>query len=174
MVKLGGASETGEKETLVASDRSVPPDGQEHVVKLAVKEPGLYKLTVSDGNDRTLVNVARDAAADDCAHRRTTPMNGSYGEWMGISMFRREPRSSACSAASTARCATAEDRPQFWLNGRERNFYSVAVPDGQDGKVWRIRYARGAVRLLTVPPYFARTPQELLLPREVVEKDAKK
>jgi hypothetical protein len=39
--------------------------------------------------------------------------------------------------------------------------------------VWKVRYVRGSLRLLTVPPYFARTPQDLLLPKEVVEKDAK-
>jgi hypothetical protein len=47
----------------------------------------------------------------------------------------------------------------------------VSVPDGQDGQLWRFRYARGPVRLLTVPPYLARSGDELLLPREVVERD---
>ena len=30
---------------------------------------------------------------------------------------------------------------------------------------------RGSLRLLTVPPHFARNPKEILLPKEVVEKD---
>ncbi|MEI7945302.1 MAG: HEAT repeat domain-containing protein [bacterium] len=64
-------------------------------------------------------------------------------------------------------------RPVFWLNGREPNFYSLPVPDGEDGKLWSIRYGRGAIRLLTVPPLFARSAAELLLPREVVEKDSR-
>jgi hypothetical protein len=63
------------------------------------------------------------------------------------------------------------NRAVFWLNGREPNYYSVAVPEGEDGKLWHIRYGRGAIRLLTVPPYFARTASELLLPAEVVKKD---
>ena len=50
---------------------------------------------------------------------------------------------------------------------------SVTVPEGQDGKLWQIRYGRGPIRLLTVPPYFARTAAELLLPKEVVDADRK-
>lgn len=63
-------------------------------------------------------------------------------------------------------------RPGFWLNGREPNFYSVPVPEGQDGALWHIRYGRGPVRLLTAPPCFALTAEELLLSREVVESDS--
>jgi hypothetical protein len=63
-------------------------------------------------------------------------------------------------------------RPHFLLNGREPNYYSVPVPQGQDGRIWCVRYGKGAIRLLTVPPCFATTPQGLLLPKEVVEKDA--
>jgi len=37
---------------------------------------------------------------------------------------------------------------------------------------WRTLYGRGAIRLLTVPPCFARSADELLLPRGVVEADA--
>ena len=65
-------------------------------------------------------------------------------------------------------------RPIFWLNGREPNYYSVPVPDGEDGRLWSFRYARGSMRLLTVPPYLARSPAELLLPAEVVAHDAAK
>ena len=39
------------------------------------------------------------------------------------------------------------------------------MPDGEDGRLWRIRYGRGPIRLLTVPPYFARSGAELLLPQ---------
>ncbi len=63
-------------------------------------------------------------------------------------------------------------RPVFWLNGRDPNFYSVPVPEGQDGALWYIRYGRGPIRLLTVPPCLALSADELLLPREVVESDS--
>ncbi len=54
-----------------------------------------------------------------------------------------------------------------------RGMFSAEVPEGQDGRVWRARTWRrtGVLELMTVPPYLARTPQKLLLPREVVEAD---
>ncbi len=36
--KVGGPSETGERETKVAHDASVPPDGEEHTVRLDARE----------------------------------------------------------------------------------------------------------------------------------------
>jgi hypothetical protein len=47
----------------------------------------------------------------------------------------------------------------------------VAVPNGQAGRFWRVEQARGDLFFLTVPPFIARSPQELLLPKEVVEAD---
>ena len=47
-------------------------------------------------------------------------------------------------------------------------YFKVKVPEGQDGKVWN--YKAGRMRILmTVPPYMALSPNELLLPAEVVE-----
>jgi hypothetical protein len=52
------------------------------------------------------------------------------------------------------------------------DFFNVAVTPGQDGKLWSFRDTSGSRQLLTVPPYLARSGGELLLPREVVERDA--
>jgi hypothetical protein len=51
------------------------------------------------------------------------------------------------------------------------NYWSVPVPAGQDGKLWRFDQARGEFKLMTVPPYLARSAAELLLPAEVVKAD---
>ena len=50
-------------------------------------------------------------------------------------------------------------------------WFRVEVPQGQDGRVWKFENTQGVRQLVTVPPYFATTPQKLLLPREVVETD---
>jgi hypothetical protein len=47
--------------------------------------------------------------------------------------------------------------------------FSVPVPAGSDGTLWKFYHGNGRRLLMTVPPYMARTSQELLLPREVVE-----
>ncbi|MCX7825004.1 MAG: hypothetical protein N2689_05550, partial [Verrucomicrobiae bacterium] len=170
--KIGGASETSERETLVGIDISVPPDGVERAVKFPAKEPGLYKLTVSDGGDRTLVKWKAGQPLV-VPSTLAAPMNDHYSSW---TMYFYVPRGTATVGlfgGGHGEVRDSQDRPQFWLNGRAPGFYAVPVPQGEDGKVWRIRYGRGSVRLLTVPPYFARSPRELLLPAEVVRTDSK-
>lgn len=49
---------------------------------------------------------------------------------------------------------------------------AIDVPIGADGKFWKVEDWKGRhLQLLTAPPYFARHPSELLLPKEVVEAD---
>jgi len=55
---------------------------------------------------------------------------------------------------------------------REASYFKVPVPKGQDGQFWRVESFKGNLILLTVPPFVARSPQELLLPKEVVEKNS--
>ncbi|MFO7975774.1 MAG: DUF4838 domain-containing protein [Candidatus Hydrogenedentota bacterium] len=170
--QLGGASETGEGETLVASDRSVPPDGIERTVRLPVNEPGLYRITISDGGDRTRVTWPESQPMA-LVSSQDGPMSDSYRGWMAYFYVPKGTTVVGFFGGGHGEVRDSHDRPQFWLNGRSPNYYSVPVPEGEDGRVWHIRYANGAIRLLTVPPCLAITPRALLLPQEVVEKDAK-
>jgi hypothetical protein len=49
--------------------------------------------------------------------------------------------------------------------------YSFEPGLGLDGKVWQLKSCLGDCFLYTVPPEFALSPRELLLPREVVQAD---
>ena len=53
-------------------------------------------------------------------------------------------------------------------------FFKVEVPPGADGALWRFERNIGQRLLMTIPPHLARTGEELLLPREIVEADAKR
>lgn len=170
LYKIGGESQTGEKETLVETNASIPPDGVERTIKLSLKQPGLYKIIVKDGNDRTQVNWPKGQLMT-IASTQENPMNRFYGLWMGYFYVPKGTKMIGLFGGEHGEVRDSQDRPHFWLNGREPNFYSVPVPPGEDGKFWRVRYCRGAVRLLTVPPFFAKTPGELLLPDEVLAKD---
>lgn len=170
LYKIGGESQTGEKETLVETNASIPPDGVERTIKLSLKQPGLYKIIVKDGNDRTQVNWPKGQLMT-IASTQENPMNRFYGLWMGYFYVPKGTKMIGLFGGEHGEVRDSQDRPHFWLNGREPNFYSVPVPPGEDGKFWRVRYCRGAVRLLTVPPFFAKTPGELLLPEEVLAKD---
>jgi len=170
--KIGGASQTGERETLTATDRSVPPDGVERAVKLTAKEAGLYKITVSDGGDRTQVKWPAGQPMT-VPSTLAEPMNAHYSQWALYFYVPKGTKVIGLFGGEHGEVRDSQNRPHFWLNGRAPNFYSVPVPPGEDGKVWRIRYARGSIRLLTVPPYFACSPRELLLPAEVVRKETR-
>jgi hypothetical protein len=56
--------------------------------------------------------------------------------------------------------------------GARPGYFSVAVPAGMDGKLWSFKHSSGSRMLMTVPPCLARDAAELLLPAEVIEKDA--
>ena len=173
LYKIGGESQTGEKETLVETNASIPPDGVERTLKFALKQPGTYKIVVKDGNDRTQVNWPKEQFMA-IASTQENPMNRFYGLWMGYFYVPKGTKTIGIFGGEHGEVRDSQDRPHFWLNGREPNFYSVPVPPGEDGKFWRVRYCRGPVKLLTVPPYFAKTPGELLLPEEVLAKDGLK
>ncbi len=173
LYQIGGESQTGEKETLVETNASIPPDGVERTLKFSLKQTGLYKIIVKDGNDRTQVTWPKGQFMT-IASTQENPMNRFYGLWMGYFYVPKGTKMIGLFGGEHGEVRDSQDRPHFWLNGREPNFYSVPVPPGEDGKFWRVRYCKGAVRLLTVPPYFAKTPGELLVPEEVLTKDTMK
>jgi hypothetical protein len=55
---------------------------------------------------------------------------------------------------------------------RKPGYFSIPVPAGEDGRLWKFEGCAGDRMLMTVPPYLARSAAELLLPKEVVERDA--
>ncbi|WP_146166034.1 hypothetical protein [Nitrosovibrio sp. Nv4] len=56
-------------------------------------------------------------------------------------------------------------------NTTENTYFSYPVPDGMDGKIWKLEQCANNCYLMTVPPEIARHPRELLLPKEVVKAD---
>ncbi|HOK80974.1 MAG TPA: DUF4838 domain-containing protein [bacterium] len=58
-----------------------------------------------------------------------------------------------------------EDKPNV------SGYIVVDVPEGQDGKIWKIRGVYvGNIEFLNVPPYIALSPDELLVPVETLKK----
>jgi hypothetical protein len=130
----------------------------------------LYRVSVRDGGDKTLVEWPADRSVA-VRSDHASPLNDTYRQWSGYFYVPRGTTHLGFHGGDHGEIRDSEDRPLFWFNGRPANFYRVSVPAGQDGKVWRVRYMNGSLRLLTVPPYIARTPGELLLPREVIASD---
>lgn len=165
--KIGGASQTGERETFIRKDQSVPPDGKTRTVRLDVKEPGLYRITVSDGGDRTSV-AWKQGQIMVMPSSLEQPIVTS-GRWSLYFYVPEGTKVIGFHGGKTGSILDPEGKEQFALKGRKVNFYSIPVPPGSDGKLWKVNQAAGAIRLLTVPPYFTRAASELLLPQEVIE-----
>ncbi|MHC5059166.1 MAG: hypothetical protein ACYTKD_31320 [Planctomycetota bacterium] len=67
----------------------------------------------------------------------------------------------------------AEGREAYDFSKVKDGWFSVPVPEGHDGRLWRFERSKGTRLLMTVPPCLARTSGDLLLPSEVVERDAR-
>jgi len=63
-------------------------------------------------------------------------------------------------------------REAFDFGNADEGWFQVPVPEGEDGKLWKFQSSQGQRLLMTVPPNLARTAEGLLLPSDVVEKDA--
>ncbi len=156
-------------QTRVASDQSVPPDGKPRKVHIAAKTPGMHRMTISDGGDLTSVQwkpgtkLTRKSSRDE-------PIRSS-GRWSLYFYVPKGTKKIGLFASGQGSVIDPQGRKAYDLP-RKAAYHSIPVGDGHDGKLWKIQHAVGSVRLLNVPPYFARTGDELLLPQEVVRKDA--
>lgn len=159
----------------VDTDESVPPDGETYTIRLESPYEGLHRLEWNDGSDRTRVvwsenhpvtiRSSMDAPARLPNNRR---------------LYFYVPKGTSIVGGFTT--GNANERTQVYDGDGNRVFvmsdveggegyFSIPVPDGQDGTLWEFRRGYGRQMLMTVPPYLARNEQELLLPKEVVEAD---
>jgi len=163
--KIGGASETGERETLVAEDASVPPDGEERTISFELKEPGTYRIDLNDGHDSTRVTwpdgqpMSWKMALDDHPHT----MSGRWHLYFHVPAGTKRI-GLYTSAGEGSKLIRPDGQIGLNLKSESGSFVSAEVPDGMDGKLWKLQDIAGNVCLLNVPPFFARTASELVLP----------
>lgn len=162
--KLGGASETGERKTLVVENASVPPDGKEHVVKFKLKDPGTYRIDLNDGHDLTRVTwpegqrMSWKMALDDFPQS----ISGSWNLYFYVPMGTK--RIGLYSAARAGQLFRPNGVKALELKSGNGGFLSAEVPLGMDGQIWKIHKAAGKVCLLNVPPFLAKTAGQLVIP----------
>ncbi len=168
------ALHAGREATLepVDEDRSVPPDGQARTVVLKSRHGGLHRVSWNDGNDMTRIVWPAELPL---TFRSTSeePLRLT-GRW---SLYFYVPRGTRTvggfATATTGRMLDGRGKVVFSFDEmREPDYFSVTVPKGQDGTLWRLENCTGARMLLTTPPYLAASAEDLLLPREVVALDA--
>jgi len=152
----------------VVDSANVRPDGETHVIRLQTKVGGLHRLTSADAGAMTTMTFS-----DDLIVTREASTQSPLHLNSGVRLYFYVPR-----GTRTIGGFSKSDKPrifpsdQNWEDGKTigPGYFAIKVPDGQDGMCWRldIRSSGSDVILMTVPPYVARAPDQLLLPSEVV------
>ncbi len=147
-------------------EQEIPADTEVHTVHLTTPFQGLHRLEVSDGRDLTEINWPSGQAV-------TLPMvrNGGVTLYGTHTLGFYVPHGTVAVAGYASRSKGSIRLPDGDVALRfddlkEAGYFSVDVPGGADGKWWQLT-SNGGKLLLTVPPYLARSPDELLLPEEV-------
>ena len=157
----------------VARDKSVPPDGVAREIVLRTPHHGLHWIEVRSGGDRSQVRFSDPSMAHTVESGVERPRFSVIQDWR---LCFYVPKGTTLIGGYTddlrgvMRDSSGKSVFAFSDLKRPGNF-SVPVPAGEDGKVWWLEQCRGRRILMTVPPYLAPSPAELLLPSEVVERD---
>jgi len=150
---------------------SSAPDGVERPVVLRAKQSGLHKITVSDGNDATRVRWPAGTSMTVLSSRRERA--SLSGRWSLYFYVPKGTKVVGLFADGGGSLRDGAGKTVFTFDGRKPGFHSIPVPQGRAGALWKFHQCTGKRLLLTVPPFLARSEAELLLPREVVARDAR-
>jgi len=158
----------------VDHDDSVPPDGKQRRVVLSSPYSGLHRLEWNDGSDMTRVVFPKDLPLT-IRSTLEEPMRLA-GRW---DLYFYVPRGTAVVGGYTdstrGNLLDGDNTVVFDFSTLPAaGYFSVPVPERQDGKLWKFSNSRGSRMLMTVPPYLATSVETLLLPREVVEWENKR
>lgn len=159
------------------------PDGKEREVILKTPYPGLHRVLLRDGGDYSYIKWPEETPVTLPASMETQGVKNQFrGAW---TLYFYVPKGTKHVAGWASRIASWAPRISGKLvdpdgqavidfSKTEDGWFKTPVKPGQDGKLWKFVDSQGDRRLVTVPPYLARRPQDLLLPKEVIETDRQK
>ena len=155
-----GVSETGDLETEVFTDASVPPDGVPHKVRISPKHAGLHRLVGMDGGDNTRYAFPTNMAVAVPVKTGLPDFRSSFSFFVpkGAKSFGFFLKGNGTLVGPDGKVVES-----FRMHNGHR---AIAVPEGADGKAWRISNQIGVFRPLTAPALLNLNPKVLLIPRE--------
>lgn len=168
LVQIGGESETGELETEVWSDESVPPDGERRVVSVKPRHAGLHRLEVSDGGDRTLYGFPAELPVAILSDADPLPeVGGDFWVYVpvGTKTF------GFFAQTSHGRICGPDGKALFDL-AKKTGHFSCEVPKGADGRFWLVKGLVGQFRPMTVPAVLSVNPRRPLVPAALKDESA--
>ncbi len=170
-VELWASEEAEDRPVSVASSAISPGE----TVELVVKSPrkGLHWIILSGARWQT---VELDPTKAWTLTSLSDIPHASQGGAGASTAYFYVPRGTSVIGAHIPGRGVLRDPSGRVAASFDRNGYvQVEVPSGMDGRLWKLENMRGGnFLLLTVPPYFAASPESLLLPREVVEAEGRR
>ncbi|MBK8095233.1 MAG: DUF4838 domain-containing protein [Verrucomicrobiaceae bacterium] len=147
----------------------IEPDKQKQVMHLETRFPGLHRIEVSDSSQGTLIEWPEGMPMTIVSSQEMPAQ--LYGRWH---LYFYVPRGTRVIGGFSSGAGFLLDPggKTAYTFADKPGYFSVPVPTGQDGSLWSFKHSAGSRQLLTVPPCLARDASELLLPAEVVVKDA--
>jgi hypothetical protein len=141
-----------------------PADKLAQSVSFEVPRPGQYRLLVEDSRQGVQLTWPVGTALSIPATRSEPPaFQGSWSLYLYVPPGTRELVLYSSRGAGKLLDSRGDVAHVF---GAERGIVRVPVPPGQDGKVWKFDKNSGERLPLNVPPWFAASPDELLVPAE--------
>jgi hypothetical protein len=156
------------------------PDNIERMFSLRTPYAGLHRIETYDGGDHTHLGwpdglpVSIESTSD--TPDVTSQFRGLWSLYFYVPKGTRSVGGWASRVANWApkisgKLLAPDGRELLDFGKLEDGFFNVEVPPGADGALWMFDDNVGQRLLMTVPPYLARSGEELLLPREVVAAD---
>ena len=160
-----------EAESKAVAHFEIPPDKADHVIELKTAFPGLHRIEVSDGTQGTLISWP-DGMPMTLVSSQEQPAK-LFGRWH---LYFYVPKGTKIIGGFSEGGGFLLDPVGKTVHTflDKPGYFSIPVPHGEDGKLWSFKHSAGNRFLMTVPPCLARDASELLLPEEVVAKDARR
>ncbi|HYG78085.1 MAG TPA: DUF4838 domain-containing protein [Planctomycetota bacterium] len=152
------------------ADADVEPDKQPHEVQLSSTYPGHHRVEISDRMAGTEVSWTEGTPM--CV-QSSPDVPATF--WRPWTLYFYVPRGTQIIGGFASGKGTLRDPSgkAAFVFKKEPQYFSVPVPPGSDGGLWKFENCEGQRLLMTVPPYLARNEKELLLPASVVARDRK-
>jgi hypothetical protein len=144
---------------------AIPPDGETHAVSLSAPQPGLYRVVVRDGGAGT---VTEWPEGQPMTVRSDLDQRADFhGRWTLYFFVPAGTEFVGGYADGEGELRDADGKTAQRFEG-EPGYFRIEVEPSQAGRLWKFERCTGSRLLMTVPPYLARSPEELLLPKEIV------
>lgn len=158
-----------EDQATLTDSHDVNNDGKEYPVSLKFKDKGLHILSVSDGSDLSEVVFPQNQQPTvEVSEDYSTNFNRASEGYFYV------PKGTKVVGgySSSAGMQVIDAKGQVVLKVGKSGYFHVEVPAEQDGKIWSLKGLSGKLMLMTVPPFVCAKADQLLVPEDVLKKDA--